>query len=493
MERSSNKTYVIGHAGLLNDCEHVYLCNSLEDSAAFEGVSGSLSLYNIETLYRNLKERDLGTRVEVNEKRFVFDGSEYGFDLIIYLSESDEVLGYTKFDSPQGSRGRRATVWINIGENLQTAEENTLDISYLVKDIVKISEERSKYESTLINIKDAKSNSFSRRVPFSIHATSKDNLFLGSYTVVNSETPIELGILNGEVINPYPGTTFSNYGVSYYGGSDICFTSWGKDSDSLRWYFNIISLIQKDHFGNPKAHIDSKEGRAWCPMWIDNVTNPEIKYIAGRYLVCNIPSVGLKVYDTFRKIWETRGETVLANPGVPRNTLYSLPSKLMLLRELKKIVPELNHVFIPKSDSEFIRLYGVYGRWIVYTEEISGNTIYVVCGPRIRGYFGESEVDNLMFLNDEVLILKTESGYETYYDSSSDVFISPRIPSSISSMILEKEKTISTSPCKTATKSDYKDALGLYRRRDRFPENLDIVGVFSGLIFYKESNILYYL
>ena len=496
MERSSNKTYVIGHAGLLNDCRHVHLCNSLEDSKAFENIPGSLSLYNIEAVYKNLENERLGTRLDVDsEGVFVFPGtSESGFDLIIYLSESDEVLGYTKFDSPQGSRNRRATVRINITERLKAAEENSLDISYLVKDLVKVSEEKSKYESTLISVKDAKglADNFSRRIPFSIHATSSDNLFLGSYSVINSETVVELGILSGEVINPYPETTFSNYGVSYYGGSDICFTSWGKDSTASRWYFNIVSLINKDHFGNPKSYIDTKEGRAWCPVWIDNITNPEIKYIAGRYLVCNVPSVGLKVYDTFRNIWETKGETIIANPEAPRNTIYSLPSKLLLLRDLKKLVPELNHVFIPKRDEEFVRLYSVRGRWVVYTEELNSRIVYVVCGPRIRAYFSESEIDNLMYLNDEVLILKTSDNYSIYYvTDSSNVFISP----GLSNMSIREEDTdkISTSPCKIATKSDYKDTLGLYRRRDRFPKNLDIVGVFSGLIFYKESNILYYL
>ena len=141
MANNNKKTYIIGHPGLVNDCNKICVCNS--------SVFGlPLSLYTIGEIYENLREKEK-EEITREDDKFVYNPApesslkKSGFDVIIYLASGGDVLGYTKFDNPQATLGRTATITLNIGETLKA--DYNLDVSYQLVNIVTDGMEKSKY------------------------------------------------------------------------------------------------------------------------------------------------------------------------------------------------------------------------------------------------------------------------------------------------------------------------------------------------------------
>ena len=487
---STKQTYLLGTVNTVEDnCAKLFLYDGSK-------LNYRVSLYNIGDMYTRMANNEYSmyyvaelTNTTNNTRIFIYDSKETdsGFDTVIYVSNSGEPLGYTVFGEIQTLSGRRVSITLELRQSNLTTSSG-LNISYSVN--ATESEEKKKYSEILVDSKTAVLSKKDELLPYSSHVSSLDNIFLGDRFVKEKDQDLyRLGIFYGRKLNPYPDTKFTKYDIGYCGGDDIALFSYGNETDRGDT-FSIQSLTKT--FGNtdvPISYIRMKEGRSILrTLETNEIKNTTLDYIAGRYLVCNVPYLGQRIYDTYQNLWlKSDSGVVIANPKAPGNKIYNLPTTSLLYSDLIQIIPELSRVYLGSYKGQTLSLKKIVGNWYIF--QIKSKTInkkwYMICGEGMK-LFATSD-DNIMFLNDLVLIQKTNTGYWIYKGDGGEEFMTASYKES-SGLTSEVEG-------EWTTKEGWRSSnLAHYRRMYRFPSSLEIIATFGGLIFWMDDeNRLYYL
>ena len=486
---STKQTYLLGTVKtVVDNCARLFLYDGTQ-------ITYRVSLYNIDDMYSKLENGTYKNKKYVAElsgsKTFTYSSTkdDPGFDTVIYVSSSGEPMGYTVFGELQTLGGR--TVSINLSQLSQRVSGATsgLNISYAVN--ATESEELEKYKNILIDSREAVMNRKGELLPYSSHVSSLDNIFLGDRFVKEKDQDLyRLGIFYGRKLNPYPDTKFTKYDIGYCGGDDIALFSYGNETDRGDT-FSIQSLTKT--FGNtdvPISYTKTKEGRSILrTLETDEIKNTTLDYIAGRYLVCNVPYLGQRIYDTYQNLWlKSDSGVVIANPKTPGNKIYNLPTTSLLYSDLIQIIPELSRAYLGSYKGQTLSLKKIVGSWYIFQIKSNSKQLkkwYMICGEGMK-LFATSD-DNIMFLNDMVLIQKTNTGYWIYKSDSGQEFMTDTYKSD-SSLTPENEG-------EWTTKEGWRNSsLAYYRRMHKFPKSLEIIATFGGLIFWMDDeNRLYYL
>lgn len=498
-------TYIIGFPETVNTCPRIIVCNS-SDIAKY---SGDISLFNISDIvakildptsepyglvisrdekgafeYRkdNLWWIDFG---EGKEEKTYNERKSWGFDIIIYLSSGGDILGYTKFLEVCGGDTINLDIYLQFKTDLsEIGQDIILDTS-----LSGISKELE--QSTIsgyLRVKDIQKGTKKTTTRYSPHLGANDIAFLGDRSVISGEF-FEIGLINGEVVNPYKSwSEFTSHQIGYYGGDDIVLESWTSS------HYNIVSLLKKDYWGrNPLVYTVSKEGRRPIPKY--NSEDTEILYMSGRYIVCNCSGT-MKIYDTIDSRWlETLGSPI-SDPLSPQNKITDLRVSIGGFEQIAEYVPEINETFLDLS-KDIINLYRKIGPWfIIENESKSSIRSYKICGPTMTLYILKSELSYISFLNDSSLLYYNPENRDCFvYCGFGKTYISKRYDLNFDKI---KDSESQQKPGERIDPIDPENIIGSpldsFRRREPKKELPRIIAGFAGLVFYTdEKNRLYYL
>ena len=377
----SYKTFPLGPIDDINECSRIVLIDSRSDTFGM-----ALSPYTANDILQGLLEdQDEHDFIWRNgDSKFVHEDTGE-FDAIIYISQHNTALGYTKFNNRLG--GRAITIELNLtSTNLEDPEVFTIVTT--VPEQTKEKEQRGWYEDSLMTISEArerKEESY-RIAPWSHHISSNSDIFLSNYSVLQSSgvvANLDFPKSKELISNPYKNYsgvnehilteyTFDNYSVGFYGGSDIVLNSW---SDNC---FSIVSLLRTDDYGKPIYYVVTKEGRKPFNERYENLPTT-IEYISGRYLLCKTSAQTIRVWDTVNEKWlKTEKAAVISDPQDPCNRLYELSNlNGVTLEEYKKSIPYLRYIcFRGISEDTKFKSIRLHGTWVIL-EPISGDSCYL--------------------------------------------------------------------------------------------------------------------
>ena len=482
--QNDHSVFILSPPETLNTCNKIVLFDSF-DTASF----GNVSLHNIDAIYSYIVLNKLCYTIYKEDDLYKYPGNRRngkGFNTIICISDSGEILGYVKYFELQNIKDRAVNIKIEVNPEVSEEAAGVLDISYSVDGLVLDKDEKDKYKDYL-NTEEAREIVKEDNNHYTTHLSACGNIFLGDLSVV-SDKAVKLDVMYGEKLCPYPDTSFDNYSIGYVAGGDLALYSWSDNT------YSVTSLQGKDIYGNPKSYIATKEGRAFSPVYKKRgiTRNTTINYISGRYISCTVADLGIRLYDTYLGEW-LDGEYLISDPYSEINKIYGLSSDRVLYSELAKLIPAVSRAYIlEKEKKRILQPYRVIGNWIIFREEGSNSEKMLVCGSTFRLHIKASELNKLMILNDYTLILK-ESDYIYYiYTGTFKTFSTPEYLSSWSNSLPEDEKGIGE--MFTISRNILESPLRFYKRRPGTPEMKAILTTFAGLIFYKDSeNRLYYL
>ena len=494
--QNEHSVFVLSPPETLNSCKRIVIFNSNNIAASLNGIS----LYNIEDVYQYVissleseKRREI-MKTKVNSsgsEAFHYEGDlKEGFDTVICISDSGEILGYIKYLEAQGTRPRPINIKIALQPSVKEGGQSQLKISYEIEGLILENQEKDKYDENYLNIKSAKERIQWGDNQYSNHVSAGVNMFLGDSSVISGEKAIKLDMCYGEKINPYPDTDFDYYSIGYVAAGDLALYSWSSDK------YSVLSLCLKDIYGNPKSYIKTKEGRSPAPKY--NVGGKErdvvIEYISGRYIACSVGNMGVKLYDSYLGEW-MEGNTLISDPYSEINKVYKLASNRIQYSDLARIVPAVSRAFILGTEKKrILQPYRIIGNWVVFREDHNIDKL-LICGPTLRLHILTSEFNRLMFLNDYTLILKeSDYIYKIFSSSSFETFASERYKEAFPNATYGGE---TLSDPETAYSFDISGSSLRYYKRvpGRIQTaSLNIITSYAGLIFYKDSeNRLYYL
>lgn len=509
MENSKKyNTFVIGFPETVNTCPRIIVCRE-------EDIKTTLTLFEVSNvaseiisgkkngliISRDMKDNSfhyrkdnlfwvhsdlLDTESEEYKKETYERRLDWGFNYIIYLSSSDDVLGYTKFTEETGGDTINLNIYLNFSSSLdEISQEVILDTS--LSSITSLTE-----TSTIkgyLRVADVKNKGLKKTTSrYSPHLSACDIAFCGDRSVISGR-PVKIDLMHGQIINPYINwPKFTSHQIGYYGGDDIVLESWTSD------HYNIVSLVKKDYWGHPLVYTVSKEG--WRPIAKYEDIKPEILYLSGRYVVCQCSSV-VKVYDTVESRWLQTSGFPISDPLNTQNKIIDLRVSVSSVDQIAEYVPEINETFLDMSQ-DVINLYRKVGPWfIIENESRSSIRSFKICGPTMTLYLLKSELQYISFLNDSSLLYYNPENRECYvYCGFGKTFISKRYDLNFDKIkdsedqVRPGERLREAISLSNIIGSD----LDLYRRREPIYELPRIISGFGGLVFYTdETNRLYYL
>ena len=500
-------TYIIGFPEAVNNCPRILVCNSVE----FVEELGDISLFTASEIASKILSNDeknkgfnglviskskKGPYYEYRKDNLTWLDIEgdpeasynrkkaWGFDIMIYLTSRDDVLGYTKFSDICGGDTINLNIYLNFRTELDEIDQD------IVLDISLSNVSSSLEEETIqgyLKVGDLTSGLDKTTTRYSPHLGANDIAFLGDRSVISGQ-PVSIGLMHGEIVNPYINwSKFESHQIGYYGGDDIVLESWTPT------HYNIVSLIKRDHWGHPLVYTISKEGRR--PIGKYHSVDTEILYLSGRYVVCNCSGVK-KIYDTLDSRWlETLGSPI-SDPLDIQNKITDLRASVSGFSQIAEYVPEINETFLDLTKG-VINLYRKIGPWfIIENESKSSIRNYKICGPTMTLYILKSELPYISFLNDSsILYYNPDSRDCCVYCGFGKTFISKRYDLNFDKI---KDSDSQEKPGERATLVNPDNILGSsldsYRRREPVRELPRIITGFGGLVFYTDDkNRLYYL
>lgn len=495
-------TYIIGFPEAVNKCPRIIVAKNSD----FKDTEGDISLFyawdiaskiitgelpgliiprdSKDGCFKYRKDNLFWIQEDTDEETYEHR-KKWGFDIIIYLTSSDDVLGYTKFSDINGGGTTNLNIYLAFSSEL---DEINLDVA-LDTSLSGISShtEQNTIEGYL-RVEDIQGGLKKTTSRYSPHLSSGDIAFLGDRSIVDGEA-VKLDLMCGKIINPYINwSKFESHQIGYYGGDDIVLESWTSD------HYNIVSLLKTDRWGHPKVYTVSKEG--WRPMTKYNSTEAKILYMSGRYIVCDCSGV-TKVYDTLDSKWLYTVGSPISNPYSPQNKIIDLRASVSSIDQIAEYVPEINETFLDLSQ-DIVNLYRIVGPWfIIENESKSSIRSYKICGPTMTLYALKSELNFISFLNDSSLLYYNPETRECYvYCGYGKTFISKRYDLNFDKI---KDSESQEKPGERIMEPINIDnivgsELDAFRRRQPILELPRIIAGFGGLVFYTDlENRIYYL
>ena len=499
IDTTGYSTHILSTVKTVMSCKEILLYDKTDIS---NGKYKKISLYNLNEVYEAVIEGDKYLFLQRSEEessdymvfKYLHSNKEIErFNVIIYISPvNGQPIGYTEFRNSQGER-RDTTIEIKLTakvDDINIVLKNSL--SSIPKSAKKyLGEELNEYVSAtkaLENIEklDGGEKYYTKFISQAFKADK--SIFLDSGAVIKT-TGLEdssivptlglakLCIRKNVNYSPYD-YKFENFNVSYY-GSDTVLCSWTDLN------YSIISLTQINRFGDLIRYTKSSTGYYTLPE-NEYTSDPiVIDYITGKYIVCNSSS---QVFDVEKREWVKLDSPIAFVDVLDRSSyLYQLPNSIKE-DNFYRYLPDLKNIFYNYLDGESLRVKRKVGHWYILdvTYGNDENSLYLVTGISSSLYVTGEQLNNLIYLDDNTLILKTEDKY-LLYTGEKRTMCTEEVEEL---KLLGEEFNYDTKAIEVNKSYElYTTELNNYRR-SFYPMVSgvpDIITGFSGLLFYIDS------
>lgn len=481
-------TYLTGTAREVTECLEIILYNK-DILTASDNVE-KINTYNIHNIIQELYACKKYVKLERESPDNLFEYTKSpiisGFNILIYLGENGEGLGYTEFINLQGKYRD-----LRIGIEITTTIDNTLSIDITSSLVLAnrvgsrefIGEDLGDYTSGL-KLSQWKSNPESNVCPgaYTTHLTAlkrnsivgESSMWLGGMGIVRNgdEHITALSLARDFDPDPY-NLEFPNHYFGLYSPSDICYYNW----EGLK--YSIFSLSTTNKFGTPIKHTDRYDE-------VIGISGYEIMGFAGKYAVLSDGNDKTALWDTSEmklvQPIENSGK-IFVDETNPNYRFVSIPS-VSYITNVTDLIPDVTNTFY---DVEYygsrnsINIIYRRGKWFVFRR--GNNLIWTNLRQSITttweergrvflindlylGIFSPDRTSIVLYMGlGENWMSEQAKGLEDYTDAFSD------------GRLRKCEGAISDTD------------LMIFRRRafpsGGYPEVKDIVGAVMGIIYYK--------
>ena len=481
-------THILGTVKQAKSCLGIVLY----DKYKFQNIEGynKLSLYNLEQNYDVIVEKGphlLLTRQDVStpfDYKHTNRELTSGFNVMIYLDPvTNAPVGYTEFSNNQGKE-RDILIYLDLNASVETLEielVNKLDSAERVEREY-IGNELNKYTSAKnlkSDVKDLQLKSPYSKFLTQAAYTGGSITDAGLVKKIEDELKfVKLGIARNVVYSPNH-YDFTNFNVSFL-GDDIVLCTWNGTN------YCVSSLSKKNDFGNLITYTKSNTGYYTLPQ--DDGSTNIIKYSAGKYLVCEsvleTKRVVTRAFDfTVRRWADTVNPVVFVDPYDQYNRLYDIPSSFSY-DAAYKYLPEVSNSFYKFLDNDTVYVNRKVGNWIVFGKVINGQRLYMIAGLSFALYVTKEELEDIIYLDDNSLILKKDEKMLLYRGISTTKYTE-------AARTLAKVSGVSVSYETINVGDDIISSAFGPLRRGAIPENglvPDIKCGFGGYLFYTTND-----
>lgn len=409
---SGYSTYLVGTGGEILDCNEIVVYNRQEVPDI-----DKIYTYNIDSVYKKLLESSKYVRINKNDEgKFPYNGDNgaiSGFNVIIYIGQFDNPIGYTEFFNIQGKDSTTVNLVFKfslIPGEIVVEIVNSLSQLYTSKDYVS---KDFKNGDSLLEYLPKNSYNFLKNVSTSLleytpmnllienNGFSGGNILRGGRVINSDHTLYKSNIKNNLVINQY-NVFFNKYSVFFY-EEDIVISEWSGIN------YNILSLTTVNIFGNPISYVPSQIGyktipnkSSYIPKEIINFHREiaEVLFENGKY----------GYFDTIKFEWlDPSGvNKVIKNPWDINGTERKFIQGGINSNTIKNNFPEIINTWFTNYNSNN-EVYLWIGNWIVIKDREKNNYIY----SNIKGSFvTTTESSSIFIINDNTLLVQKEEGGE---------------------------------------------------------------------------------
>ena len=446
-----------------------------------------------------------------------YDYFSQGFNVILYLDEGKEILGFTIFDEPRGKTISDDTRFVRY----YSIDNITLTINYtgiidingdtinLVGEVSDIAEDldltgKENYNyNTLETIKkeDLSYNNpvYSDNINFLVKNHYTKNLLSGSFYYrlgsekYNTKLPLKSITL--------PSNDFDKFQVGFYKGDIVLYTytdsTYYITSLTKTGRGSVYTVPKKDYNGN----YISKSNYYIVPdkAEIDHFSGGFIYTTDNRVFSIQDQTSPMKDTGTNNSGW-LNGRYVVDTFDIS-GKIYKLPEEnIIVRREAEKYFPGISSVYLDIEN--YLKYYtlnvvGKCGDWYIIKESLqSGKSFYIYTNMTKTVKFPVSEKNiTPMIINNEVLMLKEEldsnkTEYTFFDEPGNYIYGDTECPCGCKRSDITV--TISNDDSPTILQTSYFSRF----RRNILPDsltNFDIIATFGGLIFYKKDLNISYL
>ena len=491
--------YVIGSVKAITESLSIILYNK----ASF---STRISLYNLSSFYLNyLSGPNSSSHVRLGRNDFT-ESFEYnkdldnGFDVIVYISSSlNTPVGYTEFNNLQG-----IGVYINIDLDFKrsSSESSSIYIDTSVymsgNSIAKnLGGENLDQYTRVSDLPKSYQNPYTTNLERL--ETDPTSYIVSRNIIISNGDYRKLGIARNINVDPYD-IGFTKHDICFYNG-DLVIVSWNETK------YGVVSLTRTNSFGLPVTYV--KPGTELIE---------EIESLGSRYYY----SKSGKLIDLVTReeyIGSFKDNILVSDKHDSSGIVYELPT-FFQKKDVLEYIPEINNIYLDLDyyfESYQLTIYRKIGSWFILRQKYSGKYLYFAISPVCAVYFDYSDLENLMFVNDQTIILK-EDDYYMIYNRPGEIYYSEKARLIVEGGKLNDYDGTGILMCITGdTNIDeahyqkyygsqkisvvfkyedlYKTKLNSYRRgiypnQSEIPELVCSVG---GLIFYKTDSIINYI
>lgn len=482
-------THILGTVKSVMSCLGIILYDKsdISDGSRRKRVS----LYNIEEVYKLVL--DSGKYLELTRET-ENDGFSYkhnngkitGFNVILYLDPSNKnnPLGYTEFTNTQGEK-RDTNIYLNLHAGVEDFDirlnDNLDNAEHANKTYIGDNLKGYTSSKVILNDIDKVETGHKHYTKFLTQSiVTSDSIFLDSGIVtelanVDNLGLIKLGIERNMNYSPLE-YDFENFSISYY-SDDIVLSSW-KDTN-----YCITSLTQRNSFGDLIRYTKSNTGYFTLPEdGYDNVIN----HTAGKYIICKstkYDSTITRAFNVETKSWEaTTTSSVFVDPFDKSNTLYKIPSSIQP-NQFFRVLPDLKNIYYDYLDNEYLKVIRKVGPWFALNVKRSDKSLVLVTSVAFSLYMTPEQLDNIIFFDDNTLILKTTNSYliyrgflETRYTEEANKLLGGNYNTKVE--VVPKDQDLFLTPLNDLRRGAYPKATGIP----------DIISGFKGHLFYIDRS-----
>lgn len=411
-------THILGTVRSVMSCLGIILYDKygISDGNKYKRIS----LYNLDEMYDLVMSGDhLELTRENTDDYFRYlheNGHIDGFNVIIYINPSDgSPIGYTEFTNTQGEK-RDTNIYLKITASVEDFDVVLNDNLDNVKQAKKtyVGNELKDYTGSKTiqdDLKEVQGGNKHYTKLLSQASETQDSILLDCGTVTKMGYSDSLGLMKLSLernLNYSPQIyDFTNFGISYY-GDDIVLCTWKNTN------YCVSSLTQRNCFGDLIKYTKSNTGYFTLP--IDSYTNT-IDHVAGKYIICKSSLNGSSIMRAFnieKRDWETtQNPTLFVDPLDKSGKLYSIPRSIKP-GDFYKYLPELKNIFYDYKENEYIKVLRKIGNWFVLRVNRGDTSLILVTGTALTLYLTEEQLEDLLFFDDNTLILNSESYYIIY-------------------------------------------------------------------------------
>ena len=436
-----------------------------------------------------------------------------GFDIIVFLSEHKNPLGFTVLNKPQGDHisNRNESVYsirrsyltyktriiVSFG-NKVVINGNTIKLLDSLVTEAKFDKKslvgENLYDYTDVDrllSEDSKETSYTSSLIKLINNPKTKYTYTDSSTSIIDSTDsvktVKLGLLReGVMIRNLE--LYDSFQIGYLNG-DIVMYMW---SNTYYNHYLIVSLTGLQGNGRPKYYI-SEDTR------LDS--DHKIIGFCGNYLITEDGGI----YNIFRRSWlEFKGSRYLVDFSDPSSKLYvTKTSQFANVQEAISNYDFLANVHINLgrvADGGYIKVIKKTGAWI--TLELKDLGGYVITNINTSIFIDSSELSKVLYLNDDCLLLGDGEGNFKLVDNPGYHRTDKLVNNLSAKNLMNNLENYSNEWLPSSNYSDYsKEDSKFYKgflrlfRRNKLPSTnkFSIIATLGGIIYYKLSNRINFL